>query len=101
MTGRDFPNRKDIESCTHGGQKHLETVLSPRESGSASAPDESPCLPSQGGTIFVGNAAAPHTHYGITAMNIRARTVSHYDTDKRDRILTIGKLNNGNRLPKS
>ena len=34
------------ESRTHGGEEHLETLLPSRESDSASAPDESPCLPS-------------------------------------------------------
>ena len=41
------------------------------------------------------NAAGPPTHYGTSAINIRTRTVSHYDTDEKDRILTIGKYNDG------
>ena len=41
------------------------------------------------------NAAGPPTHYGNIAINIRTRPVSHYDTDKKDRILTIGKNNDG------
>ena len=40
-------------------------------------------------------AAGPHSHYGITAINRRTRTVSHYDTDEKDRILTIGKYIDG------
>ena len=42
------------------------------------------------------NGAGPHSHYGTTAINIlRTRTVSRYsyDTDKKDRILTMGKYN--------
>ena len=40
-------------------------------------------------------AAGPHLHYGTTAINIRTCMVSHYDTDENDRILTIGKYNDG------
>ena len=93
----DFPSRKDTESCIHGGQKHLETLLLlQRESGSASAPDESPCLPFlYGNDLRPQHAAGPHTHYGTTAINIRTRTVLLCDTDEKDRILTIGKYNDG------
>ena len=85
----DFPIIKDTESCTHGGQKYLETLLLPlRESGSASAPDESPCLPFLGrNDLRPNNAAASHSHYGTTAISIRTRTVSHNGTDEKDRIL--------------
>ena len=41
------------------------------------------------------NVAGPHSHYGTTAINIRTRTVSHYRADEKDRILTIGKYNEG------
>ena len=41
------------------------------------------------------NAAGPHSHYRTTAINIRTRTVSHYDTNEKDRILTMGKYNDG------
>ena len=37
----------------------------------------------------------PHSHYGTTAINIRTRTVLHYDTDEKDRMLTIGKYDDG------
>ena len=41
------------------------------------------------------NAAGPHSRYGTTAINIRTRTVSHCDTDEKNRILTIGNYNDG------
>ena len=41
------------------------------------------------------NAAGPHSYYGTTAINIFTRTVSHYDTDEKDRILTMGEYNDG------
>ena len=146
----DFPNRKYAESCTHGGEKHLETLLPRRKIDSAFAHDESPCLPFLGRNDlrainaagphsygfskqkryrilhtrgrktprdppaatrkrlcfcpqpvpmppFLGrndlrarNAAGPHSYYGTTAITTHTRTVSHYDTDEKDRILTTG-----------
>ena len=41
------------------------------------------------------NAEGRHPHYGATAITIRTRTVSHFGADEKDRILTIGKINDG------
>ena len=38
---------------TYGTIPHLETLLPPQAKNSASAPDEFPCLPSYGATIFM------------------------------------------------
>ena len=92
----DFPKRKDTKSCTHGGQNHLETLPPQRESGSASAPDESPCIPFLWwNDLRPTKGAGPHTHYSTTAINIRTRMVSHCDTYVKDRIPTKGKYNDG------
>ena len=46
-----FSKQKMILKLAHTGEEHLDTLLSPQARGSA--PDESPCLLSQGGTIFM------------------------------------------------
>ena len=92
----DFRNGEDTESCTHGGRKHLETLLPPRESGSAYAPDEFPCLPYLWrNDLRPENAAGPHKHYGTTAINRRTRPVINYDKDEKNRILNTEEYNDG------
>ena len=68
-------------NLAHTGEKQLNTLLLRRATGSASADDEAPCLPSWGRTIFTVSMKHAPTQTTVRAIKIHdVRTVLHYDT---------------------